>query len=338
MKRVAGMGLVLALAMLLTTGCDKIKQLTDKGDTAAAGSGTAASSQAGSGGDDLGQKLNQFIVCINKPSSFALRSRSRYLGWVDPKTGPTGQEKVVYGLFEINLVDQCKKALKKAKTMGPATPDLDKASVDYEKALDELIPLVDKAHAYYKDKKYKEDAFKQGKEMHAPLMAAFDKFSEADKGLRGKIAVLNDKLLAEEIEDIAKNQGKKLLYHWKTMMMSAKKLIRLADVGDLPDLDADKFDAGVKVYEAAVKATGDYASANGAETKKVMMFSMALDNAKGFLTSASSMLNRKKTNKAWSQSEIMMINGNNGWMVDGHPEQVVRKYNDLVKSSNGLRW
>jgi hypothetical protein len=50
------------------------------------------------------------------------------------------------------------------------------------------------------------------------------------------------------------------------------------------------------------------------------------------------MLERKRTNKPWTQPEIMQINRNNGWMVAGHPAQFVRKYNDLVKSSNGLRW
>lgn len=340
MTRGAWLWVTLAvLTVGLCTSCDKLKEMAGQKGSGSAG----ADAPAAPGGDgdpdaELGQKLNQYIECINKASSSALRSRSRYLGWVDPKTGPTGQERNVYGLFQINLVDQCKKALKKAQTMKPDTPDLDKAAAEYEKALDKLKPLVDSAYDYYNQKDYKDDQMKKGKEMHGPLIAAFDEFAKADRGLRDRIAAINDKMAARELANIEKNEGKKLLWHWKSMMLKAKHLVRVGDVPDLPELDLDQYDPALKDYEAAVKELDSYASGHGAETKKVMMFSSAVGEAKDFLKAAKEMMRRKRDKKEWSQSEIMQINSNNGWMVDGHPAQFVRKYNDLVNRSNGLRW
>ena len=41
---------------------------------------------------------------------------------------------------------------------------------------------------------------------------------------------------------------------------------------------------------------------------------------------------------SYSQSDLDKLSRNMGWMVSGSPEDLVKKYNALINSSNSLRW
>ena len=42
--------------------------------------------------------------------------------------------------------------------------------------------------------------------------------------------------------------------------------------------------------------------------------------------------------KAFSDGEKMQINNGNGWMVEGHSDHFVKRFNSLVESSNRIDW
>src|SRR5688500_4372121 len=82
---------------------------------------------------ELGAKLGEYISCMNLTSKRVVDSRNRYLDWVkDDKVGPTGKERNIYGLYDINA-DSCFKALDRAKTMSPALPEVEAAAAEYRK-------------------------------------------------------------------------------------------------------------------------------------------------------------------------------------------------------------
>src|SRR5690606_30085901 len=106
---VAGL-LSLSLLIFFSLGCSSISRIVkearqerpgeyyspDGGDTGSASS--MGSSQA------LVKKSNLFISkCFNNYSIRVPDSHSRYVSWIkDPKAGPTGSERIVYGLYQIN--------------------------------------------------------------------------------------------------------------------------------------------------------------------------------------------------------------------------------------------
>ena len=48
------------------------------------------------------------------------------------------------------------------------------------------------------------------------------------------------------------------------------------------------------------------------------------------------LIKRKKEKTKWTSGDKVMIDGGNPGMVEGHPAQVVRAYNDMIDASNRL--
>lgn len=329
------------LGLLPMMGCEVVQKLTEEVKKAAEAQNPAAQADEEPNPDEeLGLKLNHHIECINNTSGMITRSRSRYVSWFDDdEKGPTGNERAVYGLYQVtdSIVKRCKDELTKAKGAEPETKDLDKLADKYEKALDEVVPLVEEAYKYYNQQDYKDDKFAKAKAMHAPLMKAFDAFDKADQAFRDKIAEMKDGMAERELADIEKTQGKNLLWHSRKLNMVARQLVETAD-NDIENLDLQTLEGVITDFEGAVNALDKHAKANKAEVDAVMMFSSYQGNAVDLLKSAKSLMRRKRDNVKWEQSEIMMMNGGNPQMVDGHPAQVVEKFNSLIKTSNNLNW
>ena len=50
----------------------------------------------------LTEKMNAYVGCINRLSERSYQSRARYFEWA-AKTGPTGKERIIYGLSLIHI-------------------------------------------------------------------------------------------------------------------------------------------------------------------------------------------------------------------------------------------
>src|SRR5689334_359082 len=106
LKSVLGLSLAATLAV---TGC-KGGKAPGEGAGKSGGDGKGGGGGGGGGGapsedddDALGAKLQGYVECINGVTDRALDSRRRYYDWLkDPKVGPTGKERNVYGLYTLN--------------------------------------------------------------------------------------------------------------------------------------------------------------------------------------------------------------------------------------------
>jgi hypothetical protein len=341
----ASSALLLGCALSLV-GCEALEQLKKakadlEGTTATSASSGPTGPLSADPDEALGLKLNSPIECINNASSTVSRSRERYLSWItDPKVGPTGTEKLVYGLYEAqkHMVDKCKKELATLKKVNePPTPDLDKLAAGYETKLDAVVPLIEAAHKYYSQKTYQDDKFAKGKSMHADLMKAYDEFDAADKGLRDEVTKLKSGMAEREIAKVEKTEGKKLRWHKLRTNMVGQKLVQAGDK-EPTKLDVAAFEAVIKEYAGAVDELDAYVKAHGDEASKVMMFSSYQSESRELVKAAEALLRRAREKKPYSQSEIMMINGGNPQMIEGHPAHFVNAYNEMVKASNNLRW
>lgn len=304
-----------AFALLLAISAPAFAQTTQPATPAAA---------------SLGKKLQPYIACINRLSERSLSSRERYLSWVNEKTGPTGKERNIYGLYTIYDPKDCEAGVAKMAAEQPAVPELEKAGSEYAAAARELSVLLNEANDYYDQGNYKDDKMAKGRAMHPKLMAAYNRFVAADKGLRGQVDELNDKVQLERLTAIEKAEGKSLNYLATDLMIKAKILARMENV-EPKAFDLEKVNGAINAFEQAIK---DIESFN-ASTSGKKISSMVVSNAKSFLTSAKELMRRVRDKTPYSQGDRMMLaNPGAGWMVTGSPQRVMRDYNQLVDAYN----
>src|ERR1700755_2720435 len=94
------------------------------------------------------EKLNAYVGCLNPLSARAFQSRERYFSWA-AKSGPTGRERIIYGLYTISDTSDCKKNVEKDKRLEPRDAALEAAATDYAEAASKLEPLLKEADDYY---------------------------------------------------------------------------------------------------------------------------------------------------------------------------------------------
>ena len=330
---------VLWAAML--PGCKQIAEARKAAEAlkAAASAVTDAKGPAISSEEDkdasLGNKLGEYISCMNGTSKRVVDSRNRYLSWVkDEKVGPTGKERNIYSLYDINA-DGCFPNLDRAKTIAPSLPDVESAAAEYRKALEELDPLVKQANKYYDQDDYKDDKMVKGKALHPQLMNGFAKFEQVSKGFEDRVTALNDEVMARQLTRLEKDPTRRLQYLSQRGLNEAKASIKLIDIAELKELDQQKYDVALQTYDRTLTELEQFAEKNKAQADKVMMFSSYLSSCKTFLKSAKDLMRRKRDNKDFNKE---FFSNSSPQMVDGHPAQVIEKYNRMIGDSNHLRY
>lgn len=275
----------------------------------------------------LGDKLQPYIKCINRLSERAHSSNQRYLSWVKG-AGPTGKERIIYGLYTIYDTQDCRDGTEKAAKMEPANADLEKAGADYAAAVGVLEPLLKEADDYYSQSNYKDDKMAKGKAMHPKLIAAWAAFDKADAGLRSVVQRLNDQLQLDQLAALEKQEGRKSRFLVLNLMVQAKALQRLES--DPAKMDLPKVTAALETYETSVKELETYSAANPNDKTGTFFIGAAKD----YLTSAKGLMRRVRDKVRYSQGDLMMMQGGGGWMVEGSPPRLLRDYNQLIDRFN----
>ena len=101
---------------------------------------------------DASSKVQAYIKCYNSADKRGHDTIERYASWVkDMKAGPTGKERVVYGLYEISesTMQSCQKEIMAAVESQPALEPLDGAARNYLDAFVALAGRVNEANKYY---------------------------------------------------------------------------------------------------------------------------------------------------------------------------------------------
>lgn len=349
--------LTVLLATSGTLGCKKLlkrkiaESMQDSGLQPYQGGlqndGTTATSPEEESDQKLSQKLDAYVKCINTMSSPVHSTRHRYFSWVDPKTGPTGKERFVYGLYDIpkNQAEKCAADVAKAKTMTPPQPALEAAADQFSASLTALDGIVDQAYTYYENKNYKDDKFAKGKTLHPQLMSAFSAFSKADTALHTELDNVTKPLAQRTLARIEKDEGKKHRWHRRNVLIKARELIEAGDpIGDDDDIDPKQYDTAYTAFETAVTDLDTYHQANGKdlEDRRKTSTILAKSNADQFIRYAGEY--RKKA-KEWQRclaaapAKAKMPNGKIDPekmqpCPDGKRRDVLQKFNDFIDQSN----
>jgi hypothetical protein len=276
--------------------------------------------------DSLNEKINAYIGCINRLSERSYDSRRRYFSWA-AQSGPTGKERIIYGLYTIYDTTDCKRNVEKANALEPRDAALETSASNYAEAVGILEGLLKEADDYYTQENYKDDKMAKGRAMHPRLLAAWDAFAAADQKLRTGIDELQDAMTAQRIVEIERTEGIKDRYHVEAVMLSAKRLMRVQSAAKSDIVAITK---ALEDYEEILKATDAYAEAN----KDSKIGSSFVSSAKSFLTTAKQLMRRVRDKVPYSQGDKMMLDAGGGWMVEGTPARLSRDYNQLVGSYN----
>lgn len=326
--------LALAAALGLAACGDKAEAPAPAPAAAPAPNAAPAPAPAPAAAADPSEKLQAYIDCYNRLDGRAHRALTRYASWIkDMEAGPTGNERIVYGLYTIDTegVAGCKTAMTEAAAQKPVLDKLDPAAVAYIQSLETLDKTVNEADRYYSRENYKDDKFAKGKELHPPLLAQAKAFRAASDVFSRELEVENDKLLAAQIAEVERAEGRKLTYWRMSLMAQAKQLVNLMAEDDF-ELE------GATARLAAYEKTTDEAMAYGAAHKAELptaWFTIE-QSAEEYRKAAKQRLRRVRDKVPYTEGEKMMLKPGSGWMVDGSQEQFTKAYNSLVESSNSL--
>ncbi|MBS2016438.1 MAG: YiiG family protein [Deltaproteobacteria bacterium] len=345
--------LAIAIAMSSgTLGCKKLLTKKDAGTTSSSSGGTASSSSGNTPQDDADEqllvKLDAYIDCLNAMSGPIHQSRSRYLSWVDAKTGPTGKERFVLGVLDLpkNSAQECSAGLEKARALPPADPKLQAAGDDYAKAVMNLDQLIDDAFAYYDNKNFKDDKFAKGKLLHPQLMAAFSAFSKADTGLHSTVDGITKPLSQRTLGRIEREDGKKFRWHRKNTLIAARELIEAGDpVGDDDDIDFALFSAAFNEFDKAINDLEAYGTLHkkDLDLQSNPAWPLAGSHYDSFVRSVNDF--RKKArewNRCLRDAPAAAKNKTTNKIdplkmppcPEGRQRDVVAKYNEFIRTSN----
>lgn len=282
--------------------------------------------------DTVASKLEAYIECYNSVDTRAHDSIRRYASWIkDMKVGPTGKERLVYGLYTLSdsSVASCQKDVTAAAALTPAVANLDDAARAYVAALMPLNEKINEADKYYERQNYKDDKFAQGKAMHAPLAQAMKDFDAASSAFSKALDVENDKQLAAQLQRVEQAEGRKWQYWRMATMAEAKRLVQI-----LSDDTFNVEEATTKMaaFEKAADELAAYAKAH--EDEIPMMGSMMDSEVESFRVAAKERLRRVRDKTPYSTGERMNVGTQGEWMVNGSPGKLVREYNQLISASN----
>lgn len=229
---------------------------------AAAAAQAAAPAQATSADAALAAttaKFDAYVGYMNR-SLRSVDSLARYRSWVDMRRGPTGRERIVYGLYApYDLTDE-RAAAEAALAAPPSLPDLDDAVRAYVAASDALSPVLVKADGYYGRGDYKLDGMAGGKAMHGDIAALGGAFLAARDRLEG--VMRTEKLALDRIRlaTIEAREGRGARWHVADVMMTGKVALDALDAKPGARVDLAAFDAAMAGFGEAVKAMDDYAA------------------------------------------------------------------------------
>lgn len=205
-------------------------------------------------------KLNAYVGLLNRTLR-ASESITRYRSWVDMRTGPTGRERNVYGLYSLyDVRGEIEKARATVRA-APPMPELDAAIEPYASAYETLAPIITQANGYYERQDYKDDKWAEAKALHARLAPAAAAFLVERAKLEALFAREKERSDAAELALIERREGRKARWHVMNVMIRARPLVDLLPSDAKPVVDMAAFDAALAAYAGAVRELDAHAAA-----------------------------------------------------------------------------
>jgi hypothetical protein len=331
----------LSLLIAVSLGCrsftERIKEAVEKAEsiepTELDSDNPANSEPVDYSDGDLVKKNNLYITnCINKYSNSVLNSYSRYTSWLkDPKAGPTGNERLVYGLYRLSGDgSDCEKAIKEAAEISPSLPEVHASAEKYATALKEAAKQISSVYDYYDRDDYKDDNFQKGKSSHGPLMAAFEAFQTANREFADHVDQLEDEVAKQKLEEYRDDPSMRSRFTAADFSIKAKKAMIYVSRTKYAELSTETLQTHIDEIEAA---SAELKAAAG----NAPGYSMFLISSDSFVKASKDLMRRIRDKKPFSSFEQRQIGTPSGWLVEGSPDKVIYEYNNLIRARGFLR-
>lgn len=280
--------------------------------------------------NELGKKLDTYINCTNFHSERVFDSRNRYFSWVG-KRGPTGRERVIYGLYEIRGPGNCAGNIAAAAERPPHIEALHEAGAEWVAALRGTHELVVEAHRYYDMENYKDDRMKRGKEMHQPLVDAFERFAAADKALSEQVRLHTDGLQTRRLERLAADPERRLDYLLLASMRHARAALGLARPSGDRSFEREAFDAEVASFEELLVEL-EQSQKRVKDTSRRLTMGGFVRNGNDFLRTSKTLSRMHRDRKRHDTFFLP----ESPELVEGHPGKMLAEFNKMVGDYNRL--
>lgn len=308
------------------------------------------SSEGDDADEQLQEKIDEYVKCLNALSTPVRKSRHRYLTWI-PSSGPVGNESFAdIHKLPAGAAAQCAAGVAKAKTLPPNVVTLENAAAEFASAASEVDRLTNDAQRYFETKEFRADRFARGKAMHPRLMAAWDRFSRADAALHDIIDGITKPLARRVLQRIEREDGKRFRYHRKDVLITARELVEASDpVTNDHAVDFPLYVSADEAFETSLRNLEAYGALQRADLSKEKLapsYPKAETNYDAFLAAARSYQKAAKdfllclreaparAKTATSTIDVELVDNCGdapGWK---RGEEVVKKYNDFVQVSN----
>jgi hypothetical protein len=334
---------------LSTSGCRSFLKKRSAGADAGLPSSSAPTGQD-LVDEQLQEKLDEYIKCLNSLSSPIHQSRHRYLTYI-PKAGPTGREPFAdLTRLPTGATTSCANGVARSKSLPPSHPTLESAGVEYSDAAKDIDRLMTEMSQYYELKSFRDDKWAKGKAMHPQLMSSWDKFSKADKRLHDTLDGITKPLAQRTLARIEREEGKKFRYGRKKVLIAGRELIEASDpIGDDDDIDFQLYSAAYTEFEKAIDELVAYGSMHKADLNsqtKAPAFPMADSNFEAFVKEANDL--KKAAKEFWrclrdAPAKAKTPSGKvdmdkMGNCADGpawkEADAVIKQYNEFIRTSN----
>jgi tetratricopeptide (TPR) repeat protein len=299
--------LALLAALALNTGCTKLLKMAKSGPSTE----TAA----------VSHKLDLYVQCLNDVDSSLLNTYHEYMARVDRAKGPR-KDHAPTSLFIRNEIEPCFDKLKQGIGAPPARVELDAGAQEYLAALQQLAPVFKQAAEYYRQADYKDDNYAKGQQLHAPLVAAYERFDKASDQFHAALDAEDVRFKERELAEIEQQQGRNLSYLARALMLRAKQLVK---VGKNDPIDLAQYQPALDAYAQALDEGSNYFNAHRSELgDRVSCWQTVERAARDFLKEGKEKVRNARDNK---KPQPGLYSG----------DRFIDEYNDLIMMSNNCR-
>lgn len=207
--------------------------------------------------EEVTAKLNTYVGFLNRTLR-ASESLDRYKSWVNMKKGPTGKEKIIYGLYSLYDVRDQASAVLSATKADPKLPELDAAMAAYVETYQQLAPVIDRADKYYERQDYKSDKMEGGKNFHKDIASLAPVFEERRKAADAALREEKVKVDLASLAELEKSEGKKSRWQVRNVMFRAENVMDLLPTNEHPVVNMTAFKQALNDYSNAVREFDDY--------------------------------------------------------------------------------
>ncbi len=285
------------------------------------------------------EKYNKYVDIYNK-----LMALSRDLDKYFRDTGTNQELKDQKGrspftpYFDEYIIKDLKKNLESPVKMG----NIDKISQEFLPVLDEIKKITDEVEIYYQGKDYLNDKYAKAKELHKGMLQGFEKYKVGYEKFKAEIEKMSIERKNKDLEKY-KKEGFLIRYNLISLLTASESFLiemenQKIDRVNFINANPEKFKAlQAKISEhieeiQKVSGNEEQLKKEGFDSYDVSGFIRYATEFKG---SVNEFVNRIETKKGID--EILINNDTHVEIMSGTPENVFKKYNEMIGKYNDLQ-